>query len=208
MPELNCDIPEFECWIRDEYLYDQKKGFGSFTKCVVFGIASIQGRAIGFHALTEKGATIWRLPISALVHDKSAPNMSLENLELWDCFSSHVSVCEFDFLRESKLRTILRDGKWYEGTYMFTVDWTGSAAADNPGDIGHKCAHIARLDNGNFAAQPNNRILWSEQAFIALPYAERPKYLTNTKIWKVENGQKWITSNDDKMFYEVKKKSS
>ena len=203
MPELNVDNPEFECWIRKEFLYDQKKGEGEFVRCVVFGISSIPGRAIGFHCLTEVGATIWRVPIHALVHRIDAPKASLENLELWDCFSEHVSVAEFDFLSEQKVQVWLRDGNAYPGEYMFTLDWWGSSSADGVGDIGHKCAHIIELENGCYAAQPNNRILWSEQAFISEPFKERPDYLTNTHIWKCENGMKWQTENSDKMFYGV-----
>jgi hypothetical protein len=41
------------------------------------------------------------------------------------------------------------------------------------------------LDNGNFAAQPNNRIQWFDPAFIT-PFNEKPDYVTNTRVWKVE----------------------
>ena len=205
MSELNVDIPEFGCWLRKEFLYDQKKGHGEYAKCVVFGLSSTPGRAIGFHCLLDNGAIIWRVPIHALCQFRQAPKQSLLDLELWDCFSSEVSVHEFAFLSENKVKTILRDGKEYFGEYMFTVDWWGSHAADNPGDIGHKCAHIIKLENGNFSAQPNNRILWSEQAFISNPFGKRPDYKTNKKVWKCENGRKWQTENSDKMFYEVKK---
>lgn len=205
MPELNADIPEFECYLRREFLYDQKEHQGEFERCVVFGIASNPGRAIGFHVITESGAVVWRLPIHALAHRQDAETLSLETLELWDCFSENVTVTEFDFLSETKVKTWLRDGKGYDGTYLFTLDWFGSSSADNPGDIGHKCAHVIKLDNGCFAAQPNNRIQWFEQAFVTKPFKERPDYKTNTKIFKVENGMKWQTSDDDKMFYEVLK---
>lgn len=206
MPELNCDIPEFECFLRKEFLYDGKEHKGEFERVVVFGVASVPGRAIGFHCLTQNGAVVWRLPIHAFCHNREAYGLGLETVELWDCFSEQVSVHEFAFLSEIKVKTWLRDGKAYEGTYMFTVDWHGSASADNPGSIGHKCAHIIRLDIGVFSAQPNNRIQWFEQAFVANPFKERPDFLTNTHIWKCENGLKWKTSDDDKMFYEVEPK--
>lgn len=206
MPELNADIPEFECFIRKEFLYDQKGHKGEFERAVCFGISSNPGRAIGFHCFTETGAIIWRLPISALTHGGAVgENLNLETLELWDCFSENVAVHEFRFLSESKVKTILRDGNIYDGEYMFTIDWWGSPSADGAGDLGHKCAHILKLDNGCFAAQPNNRILWSEQAFISKPFGKRPDYLTNTHIFKCENGAKWQTEDTDKMFYGVTK---
>lgn len=206
MSTLNADVPEFECYLRKEFLYDQKEHHGGFVRFVVFGISSLSVRAIGFHCLTEDGAVVWRLPVSAFCHKDNAPTLDLQTLELWDCFSEEVSVHEFDFLSETKVKTWLRDGKAYEGTYMFTVDWYNSASANGVGDIGHKCAHIIRLDNGNFSAQPNNRIQWFEQAFVTNPFKERPDFKTNTQIWKCENGLKWMTSDDDKMFYEVTQK--
>jgi hypothetical protein len=55
--------------------------------------------------------------------------------------------------------------KEYSGTYLFTVDWGHPDAnilnvehSEIPQE--HKCAHILELSNGNYAAQPNNRILW------------------------------------------------
>jgi len=44
---------------------------------------------------------------------------------------------------------------------MFTLDWYGHEDAEEAGHGGHECAQVIALDNGNFAAQPNNRIQWS-----------------------------------------------
>ena len=86
----------------------------------------------------------------------------------------HPLICRF--------AVVLRDRKWYEAEYAFSVDWGKSPGLEDLGDGGHKNAHILKLDNGCFAAQPNNRIFWHEAAFIAKPFAdgERPDYKTNT----------------------------
>ncbi len=68
---------------------------------------------------------------------------------------------------------------------MFTLDWYGHEDAEEAGHGGHECAHVIALDNGNFAAQPNNRIPWFDPAFIT-PFGEKPHYVTNTRVWKVE----------------------
>lgn len=68
---------------------------------------------------------------------------------------------------------------------MFTLDWFGNEDAEEAGDGGHKCAHVVALDDGNFAAQPNNRIQWFCPAFVT-PWTDKPDYLTNTSVWKVE----------------------
>jgi hypothetical protein len=206
MPELNADIPRFQCFVRKEFLYDQQRGHGEFMDCVVFGIASIPGRALGFHALLSDGAQVARIPIHALAHHREAKSFPVDNLQLFDCFAYQVSVHEFSFLSGLRCRTVLKDGNWYEGQYLFTIDWYGNIESESAGDLGHKNAHFLKLDNGNFAAQPNNRILWAEPSFIAKPFQERPDYLTQTRVWKCEGIGKWATEDSQKMFYEVMSK--
>ena len=41
----------------------------------------------------------------------------------------------------------------------------------------HKCAHIIALDDGNFAAQPNNRCIWDLPSFTVKD---------NIPDWKVQ----------------------
>ena len=208
MSFLNADVPPFTCLLRREYLYDLRRHHGEYEPVVVFGLASVFSRAIGFHVLTERGAQIARVPLSALVWKENAPQIPLDYLELWDCFSYRVSVHTFGFLDGLRCRTVLKDGQWHEGVYMFTVDWCDSALAESAGEIGHKNAHFIRLDNGCFAAQPNNRMLWYEASFITNPYAagERPDFILNTHLWKCEGKSKWVTEHSDRMFYEVEEK--
>jgi hypothetical protein len=185
LPTLNTNIPRFYCHLRNEFLYDGNSHHSEFLKVCVFGAASISGRALGFHVLTENGAVIWRLPIHAFCHKTGAPKQPLDWLEFWDCFSSEITCTVFDRLAESRVRVQLRDRSWEGGQYMFTLDWHCSPDAEEAGDGGHKCAHLIALDNGNFAAQPNNRIQWFCPAFVT-PFTEKPDYLTNTAVWKVE----------------------
>lgn len=185
MPTLNTDVPRFYCLLRKEFLYDGESHKGEFVKVCVFGVASIAGRALGFHVLTEEGAVIWRLPLHALCHKEDAPAQPLDWLQFWDCFGYDVCAMEFARLREARVRVQLRDRSWQGGQYLFTLDWFGSPDSEEAGDGGHKCAHILALDNGNFAAQPNNRIQWFCPAFVT-PFRNKPDYVTNTAVWKVE----------------------
>lgn len=184
MPELNVNLPRFYCLLRKEFLYDGTKHHGEHISVCVFGAASLAGRALGFHVLTEHGAVIWRLPIHALCHLRTAPVRPLDWLQMWDCFSSEMECTTFDRLSNARVRVQLRDRSWVGGQYMFTLDWHGSPDSEEGGDGGHKCAHIIALDDGNFAAQPNNRIQWFCPAFIT-PFKDKPDYMTNTASWKV-----------------------
>ena len=93
------------------------------------------------------------------------PDMQPNELELWNCFSYWPSVTCFDWLDGVKGKYLGLDKKFYHGKYLFTIDWAHPDVnildvehSEIPQE--HKCAHILELDNGNYAAQPNNRLLW------------------------------------------------
>jgi hypothetical protein len=100
---LNANIPPIYCKIRKEYLYDlDPKYKNESEECIIFGIASIAGRAILFHIMLPNGAVYYRLPISAFFqkrfHRSEVPDMSVDSLQLWNCFSYYPAVTYFDFL--------------------------------------------------------------------------------------------------------------
>src|SRR5579863_10353117 len=108
LPTLNVNIPRFYCLMRKEFLYDGQSHHGELLNVCVFGAASIHGRALGFHVLTENGAVIWRLPIHALCH-KACASQPLDWLQFWDCFSYEVTATTFDRLQDARVRVQLRD---------------------------------------------------------------------------------------------------
>ena len=89
MAYLNANIPPTYAQIRKEYLYDLKKHHGEVEDCIIFGITSMGGRAILWHALMENGAIFYRLPISAFIQRgfkiEDVPKRRLDELELWNC---------------------------------------------------------------------------------------------------------------------------
>ncbi len=206
MAELNVDLPIWDCKIRSEYLYDLESHHGEYEFVCVFGLASVYGRALGFHLMTHRGAQLARIPISAIVHKEHDPHIPLHHLQLWDCFSYDVSITAFDFIGEMRCKVILRDKLILDGTYMFTVDWYGNNDAEEPGEDGHKNAHVIALDCGCYAAQPNNRIIWREPSLVSDPWrpelGERPAYLTNTHKWKCEIDSKWTAEDSYAFFYD------
>ena len=209
MAYLNANIPPIYCKVRTEYLYDMDMDKKGEKDCVIFGIASISGRALLFHILLPNGAVYYRLPISAFFQKcfsrDQVPDMRTDELQLWNCFSYWPSVHVFDFLAgiDGKFRG--KDKNFYPGNYLFTVDW--AHPEPNILDVEHsqipqehKCAHILALDNGNFAAQPNNRILWHVNNYTT--ESDWPDFKVQNTVWDVETSD-WITEDTDKMFYEI-----
>ena len=68
----------------------------------------------------------------------------------------------------------------------------------------HKCAHILALENGNYAAQPNNRLIWDIPSFTVKD--EIPDWKVQTSEWNVEDTRKWKTEDTDRFFYEIEEK--
>jgi len=214
MAYLNANIPPIYCKVRKEYLYDLKEHHNEDEECVVFGITSITGRAILFNIMLPNGACFWRLPISAFfqkhLQRTEVPDMQTDFLQLWNCFSYYPSVHCFDFLAGVHGKFRGKDKKFYEGQYLFTIDWAhpetnilNTEHSEIPQE--HKCAHILALANGNYAAQPNNRCLWHVNSYTT--DNSWPDYKVQNTVWEVE-GPDWVTEDSDKMFYELETDST
>ena len=212
MAYLNANIPPIYCKIRREYLYDLKKNKGQSSDCVIFGLSSISGRAILFHCMLPNGAVFFRLPIAAFFQKhldrEQVRDMQVDELQLWNSFSYYPSVHMFNYLTSQRGKYFGKDKKEHFGEYLFTIDWCHPESnildtehSEIPHE--HKCGHVLALDNGNFAIQPNNRILWNISNFTTRD--DIPDYKVQTTEWNVEN-QGWITEDTDKMFYKIEDK--
>lgn len=184
MSHLNVSIPHFYALIRREFLFNLEEHQNELEEVVVFGLASVSGRALGFHVLTEGGGIYWRVPIHALCHGDPKEideRPHLQDVQAWDCFGEDVTVTTFDYLVGMGCEAAIQ-GQHLEGEYAFTVDWTGNGFSDEPSQ--NKCLHILKLDNGWFAAMPNNRIRWFDKSFTI--GEAWPQYKTNTQLWRCE----------------------
>ena len=130
------------------------------------------------------------------------------NYKLWNCFSYYPSVHCFSFLRGKRGKYFGKDKINYPFEYLFTIDWAhpdsnilDTEHSEIPAE--HKCAHILALDNGNYAAQPNNRILWDAPNYTT--DREVPDYTVQTTRWNLEN-KDWLTEDSKKMFYKIEEK--
>ena len=211
MAYLNVNIPATYAQIRREFLYDLKDHHGEVEDCIIFGLASIAGRALLFHAIMENGAIFYRLPIHAFLQRgykvDDVPRARLDELELWNCFSYYPAVTTFDILGGQSGKYLGKDKKWYKGHYLFTIDFAhpeSNIVDTDHSEIPHehKCAHILALENGNYAAQPNNRVIWSIPSITVkdeIPY----DWKTQTHDWTVENTTQWRTEDSDRFFYGI-----
>ena len=157
----------------------------------------------------EDGGLWWRMPINAFCTKPNTPEQPLYNLVLWNSFSSHISVTKFENLSNMKMSYLDRTKQNIFGKYLFTLDWHSPDSnilddgySENPGQ--HKCGHVIQRDDGNFAIQPNNRVRLFDPSFTTKTGTLIERFI-NTKLWDVENAHKWVTSDDDRYEYEIKK---
>jgi hypothetical protein len=213
MAYLNANIPPTYAQIRREYLYDGKKHHGEVEDCIIFGITCMSGRAILWHAIMENGAIFYRLPITAFIQrgyePQTVPIKRLDELELWNSFSYYPAVTLYDILSGQHGKYIGKDKKWHHGNYLFTIDFAhpdsnilDTEHSEIPHE--HKCAHIIALKDGNYAAQPNNRIIWDLPSFTVKDNI--PDWKVQTNEWSVEDSGQWVTEDTDKFFYEIEEK--
>lgn len=209
MSFLVANIPPVHCFIRKEFLYDFKAGFGEYVPCIWVTIKSIRGQAFRIESyLPEYGALYDKLPLHAFVSrtDNLGEFLPLDHLQIWDCFSHNITVIKKSFLSNLSAKFFAKDKTWHKGNYMFTVDNASpdpniidTTYAEWPED--HKSFNFIELDNGQYAAQPNNRTIFFDAASNPKEL-KFPDFKVCTKLYRVEQNPKWALGDTDTVMYE------
>ena len=208
------NIPYMKCWVKREYLRDLNDGHGEFEACVLIAVKSIQGRALLFEAyFPEYGACFDKLPITAFVWRKDIKQeeqLNLSELCLWDAYSYDIHIWTKKLLKNCDVQVWMTGGKKMKGEYLFTIDschsdpnLINSGVSEVPDE--HKQFNFGKLDNGQFFAQPNNRMLWYEQS-LNPKELKRPDFKVSTRYFHSEQESKWAFGDTDDYFYEEKKR--
>lgn len=199
-------LPPIDVMVRKEYLYDLEKGHGEYTPGVWISVKSVQYKALYFETLlTEYGALYDKLPLSAFVWKTPHGNLPLDTLQLWDCFDYHLTVIEKPIL--ARCEFFGKDKKMHGGEYMFTIDNAhpdGSVLDVNYSehDPEHKSFNVIKLDNGQFAAQPNNRVLFRDSSLTPSKLLQ-PDFKVCTQNYAVEIEPKWSVGHTDEWQYKT-----
>ena len=208
MSHIVANLPPVKCFVRKEFLYDFESGHGELVPCWWISIKSLRGQAFRIEAyLNEYGALYDKLPLHAFCWKPiEGEPLPLDYLQLWDCLSYDITVIKKAQLQSQRCRIKLKSGAWMSGEYMFTVD---SAHPDfNVLDTGfsedvedHKSYNFVRCDNGQFAAQPNNRLLILEPSSNPAEL-KRPDFRVATRRWSVETDAKWALGATTTVMYD------
>lgn len=210
MAHIVANLPPVKCFVRREFLYDFTEGHGELVPCWWISIKSLRGQAFRIEAyLNEYGALYDKLPLHAFCWKPiEGEPLPLDYLQLWDSLSYDITVIKKAQLQSMRCKFKLKNGAWMMGEYMFTID---SAHPDfNILDTGfsedvedHKSYNFVRCDNGQFAAQPNNRLLILEPSSNPQEL-KQPDFKVATRRWSVETDAKWALGNTNTVMYENK----
>lgn len=211
MAFLVANIPPIHCWIRKEFLYDFEKGHDEYEPCIWVSLKSIRGQAFRIEAyLPNYGALYDKLPLHAFVSRKEDLDeknfLPLNILQIWDCFSYDITVIQKAFLKNLTCKFYAKNKNFYSGNYLFTVDNASpdqnildTTYSEYPED--HKSFNFIELENGQYAAQPNNRCLFLDAASNPKELLF-PDFKVCTKKYIVETNPKWFLGDSTTVTYE------
>jgi hypothetical protein len=202
-------LPPIKCFVRREFLYNFEKGHGEYEPAIWVSIKALRGQVFRIESLLPNyGALYDKLPIHAYVWHTDNPGLlPIDTLQLWDCMGYRFTVVEKIGLRNLGVKFMAKDKTWVFGQYLFTVDFCADGQDLDTGFTEqaeeHKSFNFIRLDNGQFACQPNNRCLWYDQSLIPNE-TKCPDFQAARHIWTVDGTRKW--SAGDNWFYNIEER--
>jgi len=206
------NIPTYKVFVRKEYLTNFQSGQGVYEEGVWITCKAKLQKALLFETmLIQYGALYDKLPISAFVWRtdvKPEELLPLDCLQLWNCLSYNITVIEKTWLQGLHVDVLMKNSKMYTGTYLFTIDFCSSDpnvlnSTDSERPEEHKSSNIIKLDNGQFCAQPNNRIWWRQPSLIP-DNRLKPYFKACTIDYTAEVRSRWSVGDCDDYFYTTK----
>jgi len=156
-----------------------------FVRCDAFGgpedrfesawlvsVRAMRNRPLCFQVWVEKYAACFdKVPPHCLYwYEPEAGHrgLPLHKVQMWECLSGSVEIWRKDKLNDVPVLVNLGKGtKPAIGHYWFTIDFMPEGQAQGILDVGdselleeHKEGNVIRLENGQIAIYPNNRIKW------------------------------------------------
>jgi len=208
MSALLANLPNTKVYVRKEYLMDFKGGHGEFVEGHWVTVKSMPGRAFYFETyLPEYAALYDKLPISAFVSEpnKPDPDLPLQDLQFWNAMDYGVTAIYKQFIGSMDFEILTRSHQVMHGTYLFTLDNYHESSDEidySTSEIPeeHKSFNILELDNGQYAAYPNNRMRVYDNS-LTPKQPKNPDFKVSTQFYQVENGYSYRLGDTDEYYW-------
>ena len=216
MSYLIASLPPVKCYVKREFLYNFEKGHGELEPAIWVSLKALRGQVFRIESLLPGyGALYDKLPIHAYVWRNQTDifeeknDLPVDLLQLWDCMGYSFTIMEKIGLRNLGVKFLGKDKHWHFGHYLFTVDFCADGMDVDTGFTEtaeeHKNFNFIKLDNGQFACQPNNRCLWYDQSLIPAE-VKFPDFQASRHTWSVDGTRKWAAGTD--WFYDIEEKTT
>lgn len=168
-------------------------GEEGWTEGYLVSVKSVRNHTLLWEAYIVDQAGVYdKLPTHALKTKPVENKMELEDVEMWNNPSEHITIIEKDFLAHADV--LVRQGdKHMRGTYWFTIDFGHPDVNVLNVDWSmywteHKSKNIVALENGNIVAVPNNFMRILDDSLSPKDVLEKPVYLRRAinEWWSVE----------------------
>jgi hypothetical protein len=109
------------------------------------------------------------------------------------------------FIGSMDFEILTRSHKVIHGTYLFTLDNYHESADEidySTSEIPeeHKSFNILELDNGQYAAYPNNRMRVYDNS-LTPKQPKNPDFKVSTQFYQVENGYSYRLGDTDEYYW-------
>jgi hypothetical protein len=205
MSYIIASLPPLKCFVRREFLYNFTKGQGELEPAIWVSLKALRGQVFRIESLLPNyGALYDKLPLHAYVWREDYEqvvdgDLPIDILQLWDCMGYRFTVLEKIGLRNLGVKFLGKDKAWWHGRYLFTVDFCADGMDVDTGFTEqaeeHKSFNFIRLENGQFACQPNNRCLWYDQSLIPAE-VKFPDFQAAKNFYTVDGSRKWAAGDD------------
>ena len=208
MSALIANLPNTKVYVRKEYLMDHKSGHGEFVEGHWVTVKSMPGRAFYFETyLPEYAALYDKLPISAFISEpkKPEPDLPLQDLQFWNAMDYGVTAIYKQFIGSMDFEILTRSHRVMHGSYLFTLDNYHVSADEidySTSEIPeeHKSFNIIELENGQYAAYPNNRMRVYDNS-LTPKQPKDPDFKVSTEFYQVENGYSYRLGDTDEYYW-------
>jgi hypothetical protein len=189
----NVNLPKARVYIRCD-------AFGGsateFEPAWLVSVRAIRNRPFVFQVWVDKYAACYdKIPPQCVYHyepDGDQTDLPLHKVQMWECLSGSVELWQKSQLTDVPMLVNLGEGKYAKGHYWFTLDFLPEGNSLGVMDVGdselfeeHKEGNVVKLDNGQIAIYPNNRLKW-------MPISLTPKEAgTRIPNWSVATNEQW-----------------
>lgn len=151
----------FYAFIDSSFTHKDNQGY---QEVMVIGLTSIPGRCWGLSVIFSQGGALYRqIPPHALTFSENASSWTLDQAQLWNCYSYSFTTLYNPILKGMRMSTKIHN-KIYYGEYLFSATHIEDGWSNTPEQ--DKEFFFIKLDNGRLTIQPTNKITFIDKSFI------------------------------------------